>query len=82
MTSIYDIQIGQRFSFEVYPSAILGNNFQDVRLEGIVSARTAAAYGVDIQALHANVYPTLPAGMAPNDPIQYPYVRIQHQNGE
>lgn len=60
MTTIYDVRIGQRVSFEVYPAAVLGNNFKDVRLEGIISARTAASYGMDIQALHANVYPTLP----------------------
>lgn len=80
--SIYNVQIGQRFSFEVYPTAILGNNFRDVRLEGIISARTAASYGVDIEALHANVYPSLPPGTAPNDPFQYNYIRIQYPSGE
>ena len=79
---IYDVQINQRFSFEVYPTAVLGNNFKDVRLEGIISARTAAAYGADIEALHANVYPTLPAGTVPNDPFQYGYIRIQYPSGE
>lgn len=82
MPSIYDVQIGQRFSFEVYPTSIIGNNFQDVRLEGILSARAAASYGVDIEALHANVYPTLPQGSAPNDPFQYSYIRIQYPSGE
>jgi len=82
MPSIYDVQIGQRFSFEVYPTSVLGNNFQDVRLEGILSARAAASYGVDIEALHANVYPTLPEGTTPNDPFQYSYIRIQHASGE
>lgn len=82
MPSIYDVQIGQRFSFEVYPTSIIGNNFQDVRLEGILSARAAASYGVDIEALHANVYPTLPEGTVPNDPFQYSYIRIQYPSGE
>lgn len=82
MPSIYDVQIGQRFSFQVYPEAILGYRYQDVRLEGIISARTAVAYGFDIQALHANVYPSLPPGQVPNDPYQYNYVRIQHPSGE
>lgn len=82
MPSIYDVTIGQRFSFEVYPVAVLGNAYKDVRLEAIVSARTAASYGVDIQALHANVYPSLPPGSTPNDPFQYNYVRIEHVSGE
>lgn len=81
MPSIYDIQIGQRFSFEVYPVAVLGNNFKEVRLEGTLSARSALAYGVDIQALHVNVFPSLPAG-TPNDPFQYGYVRVEMPNGD
>jgi len=81
MTAISDVQIGQRFSFDVYPAAVLGNNFRDVRLEAIISARTAASYGVDIQALHANVYPTLPPGV-PDDPFQYSYVRVEMKSGE
>lgn len=80
--SIYNVQIGQRCSFEVYPTSVLGNNFNDVRLEGIISARTAASYGIDIQALHANVYPTLPAGTVPDDAFQYGYIRIQLPSGE
>jgi len=81
MATLHDVQIGQRFSFEVYPTAILGNNFKDVRLEGILSARTALASGVDIESLHRNVYPSLPAGV-PNDPFQYNFIKIQHANGE
>lgn len=82
MPSIYEVQVGQRFSFEVYPVSVLGNNFQDVRLEGIISAQTAAAYGIDIQALHANVFPTLPSGTVPNDPFQYNYIRVRFPSGE
>jgi len=82
MPSIYEVQIGQRFSFEVYPTAILGNHFRDVKLEGILSARSAASYGVDIAALHANVYPTLPSGSVQNDPFTYGYIRIQFPSGE
>lgn len=81
MPSINEIQIGQRFSFEVYPSSVLGNNFKDVRLEGRLSARLAISYGVDVVSMHANVYPTLPAG-TPNDPMQYEYIRIQYPSGE
>jgi len=81
MPSIYDVRLNQIFSFEVYPTNVIGNNFRNVRLEGIVSAQTAASYGMDIEAVHAAVYPTLPAGV-PNDPFKYPYIRIQFPNGE
>jgi hypothetical protein len=81
MATIEQIQIGQRFSFEVYPSAVLGNNFRDVRMEGIISARMAMNFGFDIASWHNNVYPSLPAGV-PNDPMQYNYIRIQMPSGE
>ena len=76
---IHQIQIGQRFSFEVYPSAILGS-FRDVVLDGRLSADGARAFGLDVDALHANVYRTLPPTV-PNDPNAYEYLRIRHTNG-
>lgn len=79
-TAITEIQIGQRFSFEVYPSAILGNNFKDVTLEGFISPSMAQAFGADIAAMHANCYRTLPSTV-PNDPLKYNWMRVKHQNG-
>lgn len=81
MPSIYDVAIEQVFSFEVYPVEILGNVFKNVRLEGIVSARTARAAGVDIDVMHRNVYPSLPAG-TPDNPDQYNWIRIQNTSGQ
>ncbi len=80
-TDLSQIQIGQRFSFEVYPSAILGNNFKDVVLEATLSPDGARSFGADIHALHANVYRTLPATV-PNDPLRYNYIRVKHPNGQ
>lgn len=81
MTSLNEVQIGQRFSFQVYPTAIIGNTFADVIMEGFISADIARAYNFDIYSMHANVYPTLPAG-TPNDPTQYSYIMIRLANGE
>lgn len=80
MTAINEVQIDQRFSFEVYPTEIIGNGFKDMKMEGVISARTAASFGVDIVSMHAQVYPSLPAGV-PNDPYQYSWVRLTHANG-
>lgn len=82
MTTMQEVQLGQRFSFEVYPLAVLGNSFKNVRLEGILNARLAANSGYDIVSLHAQVYPTLPEGTTPNDPYQYNYAHIRHESGE
>ncbi|ARV77214.1 hypothetical protein FDI21_gp043 [Pseudomonas phage Noxifer] len=80
-TAITEIQIGQRFSFEVYPSAILGNNFKDVTLEGFISPSMAQAFGEDIYSKHSNCYRTLPTTV-PNDPLKYNWMRVKHQNGQ
>lgn len=40
-----------------------------------MDAASAALYGVDTAALHANVYPTLPAG-TPNRHDGYPYAKL------
>lgn len=76
---INQINIGQKFSFEVYPSAVLGY-FRDVMLDCRLSANGARSFGVDVDALHANVYRTLPASV-PNDPNVYDYIRVRHPNG-
>jgi len=80
MPTIRDVDINQRFSFEVYPTSVIGHNFRDVRLEGRISAQMALNFGLDIEAMHQAVYPSLPAG-TPNDPFTFDYIRIQHPNG-
>lgn len=82
MTFLNQLNVGQRLSFEVYPTAILGNNFKDVMLDSILRAQTAINFGTDIHSLHAKIYPTLPAGMVTDDPFGYLYLRIIHANGE
>lgn len=76
---INQINIGQKFSFEVFPSAMLGY-FRNVTLDCRLSANGARSFGVDVDALHANVYRTLPTSV-PNDPNEYDYIRVRHPNG-
>lgn len=78
MTTQY--QIGSTYSFGVYPVAQLGNNFQNVKVLAMLDATTVQQLGVDIWAMHKNIYPSLPAG-TPNDPTQYQYLRIKLQSG-
>lgn len=78
MTTQY--QIGSTYSFNVYPVAQLGNNFQNVKALALLDASTVQQLGVDIWAMHKNIYPSLPAG-TPNDPTQFQYLRIKLQSG-
>lgn len=71
----------KQVSFEVYPSLILGNNFNNVKVMGIIDADTARMLGLDAPVMHANVYPTLPAGTV-DIYDEYLYIRVKHSNGE
>jgi hypothetical protein len=77
MTTNY--KIGTTYSFEVYPSAILGDDYSNVIVQGVMDAATAAATGlIDIYAAHANMYPYLPSPKpVPDDPTAYNYVKIK-----
>jgi len=68
------------YNFDVYPAALLGTSYLGVTVLSIMDPTTAAKE-IDIQALHAQVYPTLPPG-TPNDPTGYDYVKIQTITGQ
>lgn len=75
----YAYQIKQAYSFQVYPSALLGTGFQNVTVLAVMDQETANRE-TDTQAQHVQVYPTLPAG-TPNDPAQYNYLKVRMPNG-
>lgn len=81
MANIQDIPIGTVISFEVYPSAQYGNNFQAVTLQAVFDANIARVLGFDIIAANQNVYQSLPSG-TPIDPTQYSYFQIVFASGE
>lgn len=76
MTTISQVDIGSILSFDTHARTVLGTVFEKVVLEGVLTARVAAALGVDINAIHAQVYPYLPQGV-PNDPYSYSWVRVR-----
>lgn len=78
MSSPFDIK--SVYSFDVYPSSILGTSFQNVTILSIMDYETALSMGVDVAATHVNVYPFLPNG-TPDDPAATDYVRIQTASG-
>ena len=79
--SVYDhLNFGNIVSFDVYPATIIGARFKDVKVLGVFDKDTAAVLGIDPDAQHINVYPTLPDGV-PDDPGEYEYVKVKHPNG-
>lgn len=78
--SIYNyLKFGNVLSFDVYPSAILGTDFNDVTVLATLDKDTANLW-IDADSMHINIYPTLPPGV-PDDPNQYQYVKLRHTNG-
>lgn len=76
----YNYQLGQILSFDVYPSAVLGDNFQNVTVLSLLDPQSANQV-IDIVGAHASVFPYLPTG-TPNDPTQYNYVKIRTASGQ
>lgn len=77
------LKLGDVVNFEVYPTAVLGNDFKNMTVAAILdaeTARTAMPGGFDAQAMHANVYNSLPDG-TPNNYTRYNYVKLKYPNG-
>lgn len=72
----YPFKIKSTYSFEVYPDTVIGNNYTNVTVLGIVDYQTALSMGVDIDAIHVNVFPLLPQGL-PDDPQATEYLKIR-----
>ena len=72
--------VNTKYSFEVYPISILGNEYKNVIMLGIVNPAIAQRF-LDIDAVHNQVYPYLPKGTR-DDPRAYDYVMIRTVSGE
>lgn len=57
----YNFEIKKTYSFRVYPAGILGNNFDNVTVLGILDRATAQTI-TNITTKHPLIYPTLPSG--------------------
>lgn len=74
------LPIGSVVSFDLWPAQIIGATIKNARVLAIVDGETARLWG-DARAMHAAVFPTLPAGV-PNRFDGYNYVRLQLQSNE
>jgi hypothetical protein len=71
--------IKKSYSFDVYPSAILGTDFKNVTVLAIMDMDSASQI-IDTAAAHVSIYPYLPSG-TPNDPSKYTYIKIKTSSG-
>ncbi len=70
--------IGQTVSFDVYPSTIIGTNYKNVIIRGIVDHAGVTTFSPAV--MHANVFPTMPNGTTVDDFRKYNYLRLELAN--
>lgn len=75
---MYRFEIGSVYSFEVYGSVVLGNNYTNVKVLAEMDSTTARAF-IDLPAMHENIYPHLPLGTS-DDLHSYKYLKIEGSN--
>lgn len=80
---MYDYQAGQTYSFQTYAPSVLGDGFQNILIQGVMTADVAAALGFDYVAQHRIVYPFVKAAdpSIVNDPTQFTYLRCKSISG-
>ena len=72
---------GKLVTFSVVQPGILPTKYERVKILAILDPDTATIFLEDIAAIHANIFPFLPAG-TPNSYRGYNYVKLQLPNGQ
>ena len=70
-------KIGDVISFDVHVTGVLTQDYDNVRVQGIVPAKACANYGYDVYALHAQIFRMIPSGTMQDDPESYQYLLVE-----
>lgn len=75
--------IFSNYDLQVYPAAIIGNNFKGCKILSIVDAESATESGrINAAQMHSQVYPTLPKDLlVADDYDSYTYVKLKLADG-
>lgn len=74
-----DFEIKRSYSFQVYPSSMLGNDFNNVTVLAKLD-RESAELLEPVSLRHPLIYPFLPSGTVDN-PDDYTYLKLKHPSG-
>lgn len=75
------IKLDSTVSFDLHPASILFASVKNARVLALLSAQVVMRLGFDAPAMHALVYPTLPAG-TPNNYDKYQYLCLRLASGQ
>lgn len=76
-----NMEIGKTYNFDIYPTAILGSNFKNMKLLAILDADTTRLLNFDPNVMHIKVFPTLPPGSV-DDYLGYGYYKFRTETGQ
>lgn len=72
---------GATVDFVVEAPEILTTGFTNVMINAVLDMATAQSLGLDVLALHTNLYPMIKDKGYPDDPSSYDYIRVTKENG-
>lgn len=76
------MDIGDTVSFDLHVSSVLPQDYNLVKIEGVIPASLCDRFGADVYALHAQVYRLVPEGTMDNNPESYNYLLVKTQDKE
>jgi hypothetical protein len=81
MSTVYELRNGQTVTFKLH-TKLLPDIYSRVTVLGVVAHSLAAAMsGDDVDAIHSNIYSTLPSG-TPKNATDYDYLIVRTATGE
>lgn len=75
------IALGDTVSFDLHVASVVTQNYDNVKVTGIIPARFVDKFGEDAYALHAQVYRLLPPGTIEDDAESYEYIVVEDEGG-
>lgn len=75
------MSIGDLVSFDLLVGSVVTQNYDRVKIAGVIPASHADKFGEDVYALHAQVFRLLPEGTVDDDPESYQYLVVEYDTG-
>lgn len=76
---MYNFEIGGVYSFNTIAPTLLGSDYRNVKVLGIIDYNIASQY-INPHVRHADLYPYMATGI-PDDPTQYNYLMVRLGSG-
>jgi len=79
--SYTDLKKGAIVDFNVVAPEILGEGFTSCKITSVLDEDDANRLGLDVKAMHQNLYPLVKGNGIPDNPSAYDFVKVTKLNG-